>query len=322
MYGYLLEYLVLDNQGYLEMTENQNQLDLLSWTVTKAEKGEKLIDILSKHLGDEFSLRKIKRLIELNACNVNGLRERHASRVVYGGEELSLCLRSADREKGAIVFEDENILVINKPVGCVSSLEGLKEFFPDHQFYEELVHRLDKETSGLMVLAKNKSSYLSLVDQFRAKTVQKKYHCLVWGKPSQDKGHIRNNLYRKTRYQGQQIWAVATSSRVRQKLYHSSTIWKKLTEGNGVSLIECRPETGRTHQIRVHMQSMGCPIVADFQYSRNRPCPISIQRMLLHAKGLSFVHPATKKQVFFDLPYPQDFINAGKELKLKGKTWK
>ena len=233
-----------------------------------------------------------------------------------------------------LVYEDDDLLVLNKPAGMV--------VHPGHGHYEGtlvnalafhlgisqgpedegddrmgvLVHRIDKDTSGLLAVAKNDEAQLNLARQFFDHTIERRYVAVVWGDLKEDEGTVDANLMRDP------------SDRLRfcttpdpEKGKHAVTHWRVLERFGYVTLVECKLETGRTHQIRVHMSSIGHPIFGDERYGGTeirqgtvyskykqfisncfRLCP----RQALHAKTLGFTHPRTRKWLQFDSAIPPD----------------
>ena len=234
-----------------------------------------------------------------------------------------------------IVYEDDDLLVVNKPAGMVvhpghGNYDGtLVNALAFHlglgpQTAEEddddrmgvLVHRIDKDTSGLLVVAKNDDSQMNLARQFFLHTIERRYVAVVWGDLKEDEGTVDANLMRDP------------SDRLRfcttpdpEKGKRAITHWKVLERFGFVTLVECKLETGRTHQIRVHMSSIGHPIFCDERYggteirqgtiySKYRQfianCFKICPRQALHARTLGFVHPRTKEFVHFAAPLPDD----------------
>ncbi len=235
-----------------------------------------------------------------------------------------------------VVYEDEDLLVINKPAGLVvhpgvgnwrgTLVNALAYHFRDlelpllDQNFKDrigLVHRIDKNTSGLMVVAKTDFALNHLAKQFFRHSIERRYQALIWGEFEEDSGtirghigrHPRNRILRTVFPEGDQgKWAV-THFRVLERLYY-------------VSLVECQLETGRTHQIRVHMQYKGHPLFNDDRYGGDRICKGTVYskykqfvdncfkilpRHALHAKVLGFVHPRTEKEIVFESDLPEDF---------------
>ena len=235
-----------------------------------------------------------------------------------------------------IVYEDDDVLVINKSAGMV--------VHPGHGHYEGtlvnalsyhlgisqdadaedermgvLVHRIDKDTSGLLAVAKNEAAQLKLAKQFFDHSIDRRYVAIVWGDVKDDEGTIEGNIARDP------------SDRLRFKAYDDETVGKRavthyrvLERFGFVTLVECKLETGRTHQIRVHMSSIGHPIFNDERYGGNEirkgtiyskyrqfiaNCVEICPRQALHAKTLGFEHPVTGKWLQFDSEIPQDMTN-------------
>lgn len=232
-----------------------------------------------------------------------------------------------------IVYEDADVLVVNKPAGmCVhpghgnfdGTLVNALAFYlgksqgPDAEDDRMgiLVHRIDKDTSGLLLVAKNDEAQLRLAKQFFNHTTERRYHAIVWGNIKEDEGTIDANIGRDP------------NDRLRYRIYddplkgkHAVTHYRVLERFGYVTLIECRLETGRTHQIRVHMASIGHPLFADERYGGMeirkgtiyakykqfiRNCFEICPRQALHAKTLGFEHPVSGKWLQFDSAVPDD----------------
>ena len=229
-----------------------------------------------------------------------------------------------------ILFQDEFIIVINKNNGLLSHCNqiestksvvnllkkyNIKLYEAEDRLRDGIVHRLDKDTSGLMVLAKNLFSYKSLISQFRNRKVIKIYKAYCWGIPLPIAGTIDKPISnylnkKKTTFDGRR--AITD--------YKVTNNFK-----NYFSEIECKILTGRTHQIRVHMQSINCPLIGDQLYSRNRNISKSFsnnmrgflknfRRQALHAQQLCFIHPKSKIMKSFFIEMPCDMLNLRDEL--------
>lgn len=236
-----------------------------------------------------------------------------------------------------IVFEDEDVLVINKEPNMVvhpgvgnhsgTLLNGVAYHLlqqnpnlnEDELPRYGLVHRIDKNTTGLIVLAKNAASASHLAKQFFNHTVSRKYNALVWGDVKEDTGTITGNIARHEQFR--KMFAVYPEG---DKGKHAITHYKVLERMNYVTLVECVLETGRTHQIRVHMKYMGHTLFNDWEYGGDRilkgtiytkykqfvdNCFEICPRCALHAKTLGFIHPRTEKEMFFEAPLPNDMVN-------------
>lgn len=177
--------------------------------------------------------------------------------------------------KVPIIYEDENIVIVDKPAGLLVH----PDYFPN----KRLVHRLDKDTSGLLILAKNEKTQDWLRGQFKNRKVEKKYLALVHGKLKDKKSIITKTISR-SRKKGR-IQTTAPIGKKREAV----TRYKVLKEFDNYSLLEVMPKTGRTHQIRIHLTSIGHPIAGDSQYKFKRQvCPENLKRQFLHASYLKF----------------------------------
>lgn len=231
-----------------------------------------------------------------------------------------------------IVYEDADVLVIDKRPGLVvhpghgnytgTLLNGLFYYFQDKKdaagdpIVPYLVHRIDKDTSGLLLVAKNETAQIVLAKQFFEHTIERKYNALVWGGFDEDRGTIVGNLERAP--QDRRIMHV-TPDPDRGK--HAVTHWQVIERFGYVTLVECVLETGRTHQIRAHMQHIGHPLFNDAAYGGDRilkgttfsrykqfveNCFNLLPRQALHALILGFEHPTTGQHMHFESPIPSD----------------
>lgn len=235
-----------------------------------------------------------------------------------------------------IVFEDAHLLVVNKPAGMVvhpafqnwngTLVNALKFHFqnlPEMKGNEGrpgLVHRIDKDTSGILVIAKDEATLTGLAKQFFDHSIERTYNALVWGIPNPDAGTINVNVGRSLKDR-----RVTTAFPSGDMGRHAVTHYKVLRDLRYISLIECKLETGRTHQIRAHMKYLGHPLFNDAMYGGDQiikgttftkykqfveNCFKVIPRQALHAKTLGFIHPITKKFLQFDSDLPTDFVEA------------
>lgn len=231
-----------------------------------------------------------------------------------------------------IVYEDDYLLVVNKPPGLVvhpghgnyhgTLVNALAYHFKDNPDYDVndprmgLVHRIDKDTSGLLVVAKTPNAKTALGKQFFDKTTKREYVAVVWGNPSPANGRIEGNIGRSLKDR-LQMAVFPDGSNGKHAVTHYETI-----ENLGyVSVVKCRLETGRTHQIRVHMRHIGHPLLNDARYGGDQilrgvttakyrqfvvNCFELCPRQALHARTLGFVHPETGEEMFFSAPVPDD----------------
>lgn len=232
----------------------------------------------------------------------------------------------------SIVFEDDHVIVINKEPGMVvhpgygnytgTLVNALMWHLRDNPLFSSgdqrpgLVHRIDKNTSGLLVIAKSELAHNRLAKQFFDRTTDRKYLALVWGVPKPAEGTITGNIGRNPKDRKvMHVFADGSEGK------HAVTHYSVIEDLGYISLIECRLETGRTHQIRVHMSHAGHPLFNDEEYGGNRilrgttftkyqqfvrNCFTLLPRQALHAKTLGFTHPATGKRLSFDSEMPAD----------------
>jgi len=277
------------------------------WIVGEAEDRLKLFKFL-KSKYDRTSLKQIKKLLEQNACTVNGVVERFASVLIHQGDLITFKLTEITPHeesfflKQNVLYEDEDLFVYNKPSGITSDSFKTKIL---------LIHRLDKETTGVLMFAKNKQFLDAMISLFRKHLVKKVYLALVDGKPTKKEGQVDNYLGKKHAYEGQSIWG----SVPKEKGLHAITEWKVEKSGNDFSLLKCIPKTGRTHQIRVHLSEMQMPILGDYHYCKQFKSTYEAKRCLLHALKVSFIHPRTGLKIEIEAPLPADFLLAVQEIK-------
>ncbi len=266
----------------------------------KANKEMTLLAFLRKEL--EVSGKKLKSALEGGACRVNGVIERFAGTVLQKGDTVSfdhtLLTKPSTPQSLPILYQDQDLMICNKPAGVVSDRRALMRLVDEELF---LVHRLDKETSGALLLAKNQRMQKEIEARFRKREVTKIYFALCSGKVKEAEGTIKNMLEKKREYQGQSIWGRGKNGLL------ATTHWKRVKQGKKTTLLQCQPVTGRTHQIRVHLSEMGHPILGDLLYGRNVPFPEGLHRLLLHAYQIVFTHPKTGETMTQTAPIPKEF---------------
>ncbi|MBQ9018413.1 RluA family pseudouridine synthase [Candidatus Saccharibacteria bacterium] len=194
-----------------------------------------------------------------------------------------------------VVYEDENVLVVNKPAGLLSEFKG--EYTPEATLekYGLIVHRLDRDTSGVIILAKNEETQAFLRRQFQERTTHKTYYAIVSGRPKLDAARIDLPIIRNKKR--------PTTFLVDANGKESETFYKVLKSDGVHSLVELHPTTGRTHQLRVHMKYLGHPIVGDFVYDGEKA-----DRLYLHAGRLEITLPSGERRTF-EVPMPESFNN-------------
>lgn len=271
---------------------------------------QKLIAFLQGQV-QACSGKQLKKALEANLCRVNGRVERFASSRLLRGDIVELApLRLEKKSKLApllSLYEDSFFKIIDKPAGWVCTDEQARlSLGPNHY----LVHRLDKDTTGLLLIAKSTSYRDRLMELFEKREIQKHYLALVDGRVSQGQGTRESFFMKKRSFEGQTIWGSGPRGLT------AITHWKKLAEGDQATLLQCEPWTGRTHQIRVHLAEMGHPILIDRQYAKTFRCPLFIQRPLLHARRLQFPHPFAEMQIDLLAPLPSDFKQSLKQLQI------
>ena len=279
--------------------------------------GERLDKFLAR-MAPELTRSHIQKLIERGDVLVDGKRQK-AGYKARGGETVRLTLPAPEPTEILpedlpldILYEDEDIIVVNKARGMVvhpaagvtagtlvnallyhcKDLSGI-----NGEIRPGIVHRLDKDTSGVMVCAKNDRAHVSLAKQIKEKSARRTYLAIVHGNIPEESGTIKGAIGRHPTERKQMAIVEGGKPAV--------THFRVLERYGAYTLVECRLETGRTHQIRVHMTSIGHPLVGDPKYGR-RKHPFSIQGQALHSKSLDLVLPATGEAMHFEAPLPKD----------------
>jgi 23S rRNA pseudouridine1911/1915/1917 synthase len=276
-----------------------------------------------------LSRERLKALINAGALEREGTAVRDPSAKVKGGESFSLAIPEPEPAHNTpqdiplnIVFEDEHLLVVDKPAGLVvhpaaGNREGTLVNALLHHCAGRLsgiggvarpgiVHRIDKDTSGLLVVAKTDVAHEGLARQFAAHSIDRRYLAIVNGVPMASEGKVDAPLARSA-HDRKKI-AIVEGSRGKRAVTH----WKRLKVLKNAALVECRLETGRTHQVRVHMASIGHPLLGDPVYGRGKSVhrkllnQLDFHRQALHAAGLGFTHPVTKARLSFESALPSD----------------
>jgi len=297
------------------------------------EQEPKRMDVFLTACLPEFSRSRLQGLIREGFVTVDGEPVTKTGRDLEPGEKVEIRIPPpvpsgliAEDIPLDIVFENEDLLVVNKPAGMVvhpspghdsgTLVHAALGHAPEMEGIggEErpgIVHRLDKDTSGLIVIAKNEQAHRWLQDQFRSRTVEKVYLALVDGKPPTPSGRVeapigRNSTHRK-------LMSVVPLEKGRAAVSE----YKTLESFPEQTLLEVHPLTGRTHQIRVHMAFLGCPVVGDGVYGKRKAANLDLQRHFLHAYKLKIVLPGESKARVFEAELPGELRNILEELRSK-----
>lgn len=294
--------------------------------VNENDKGKRL-DIYIAENFNELSRTMIKKLIESNNVLVNDKSEK-VSYKVQANDNISIDVPEAKETKLKaqeipldIIYEDSDIIVVNKPKGmvvhpangnpdgtlvnailsiCKNSLSGI-----GGELRPGIVHRLDKDTSGLIIVAKNDKTHINMSEQIKERNVKKTYIALVRGNVPEEEATINMPIGRSTKDRKK----MAVTKNGKQAITH----FKVLKRYSKYTLLEIKIETGRTHQIRVHMAEIGYPVVGDAVYSNGKN-EFGIEGQMLHAYKLEFMHPITNKHMELTAPLPQYFEEILKKL--------
>lgn len=328
------------------MTEqlSENEEDLYEHHHIIVDAGQELLRI-DKFLMDRLpnvTRNKVQAGIKDGFVKVNG-KDVKPNYKVHPEDEISVMLPEPPRDEELvaediplnIVLEDEHLLVVNKPAGMVvhpayqnwsgtlvNALAFHFQNLPEMKGNDGrpgLVHRIDKDTSGLLVIAKTEQAMNGLAKQFFDHSIERTYYALAWGVPEEPKGTIDVNVGRSLK--DRRITMAFPDGDFGK---HAVTHYEVLEDLRYVSLLKCNLETGRTHQIRAHMRYVGHPLFNDSTYGGNeivkgtvftkykqfvQNCFKLLPRQALHAKTLGFIHPITKKNVFVDSELPEDFAS-------------
>ncbi len=287
------------------------------------------------------SRNKIQQACDAGCILVNG-KETKPSYKVKPLDQVQVVLPEPVREFELvpeniplnIVFEDEDVIILDKAAGMVvhpgvgnwtgTLMNALVYYFehlphfPDQLHRPGLVHRIDKNTSGLMVIARSERALVTLAKEFFERTIDRKYLALVWGEPKEPTGTITGNIGRSLK--DRKVMDVFPDGSHGK---HAVTHYSVVERFGYVTLVECKLETGRTHQIRAHMKYIGHPLFNDESYGGDKilkgtsfskykqfvmNCFDLLPRHALHAATLGFLHPRTGQRVFFESPLPEDFV--------------
>lgn len=292
----------------------------LKLTATPDEAGMRLDAFVAAH-ADGLTRSQAARLIDEGQVTVSGRTVAKSCRIT-GGETVTVDI-PAPQETAVtaqdipldVVYEDDDVIVVNKPAGlvvhpapghpdgtlvnallhhCGDSLSGI-----GGEKRPGIVHRIDRDTSGLIIAAKNNTAHLKLSAQLSDHTLARTYECLITGNLREDSGTVDAPIGRHPSDR-KKMAVVQRGGR------HAVTHWEVIARYPGVTHVRCRLETGRTHQIRVHMAYIGHPILGDTVYGAKKPVP-GLTGQCLHAVGLRFIHPRTGQPVELHCPLPEEF---------------
>lgn len=294
------------------------------------EEGSERLDKFLVTCLPEFSRARLQGLIADGFVLVNNIPAKKSGQLIETGFEIQVRIPppapsglTGENIPLDIVFENDDLIVVNKPAGMVvhpaaghssgTLVHAVLGYDPDLEGIggEErpgLVHRLDKETSGLIVLAKNEQAHNWLQDQFRLRTVEKTYLALVDGKPPTPAGRVEAHIGRDPNHRKKM--AIVSEKKGREAVSE----YKTLESFKNHTLLEFHPLTGRTHQIRLHCQFLGCPIVGDSVYGKKNQT-VEINRHFLHAHQLKIILPNEKSPRTFEADLPNELKTALEEVR-------
>ncbi|UVW26946.1 RluA family pseudouridine synthase [Massilia sp. H6] len=310
-----------DLEGGLELAPQGIDASPITLHLTPEVCGQRLDKVIAG-LVPQFSRARLQLWFEAGFVKVDGKPARGKD-TAYGDELVVIEPQAAPEDTAFtpeamtldIVYEDHDILVVNKPAGLVvhpgagnwsgTLLNGLLHHAPQLVGVPRagIVHRLDKDTSGLMVVGKTLAAQTDLVRQLQARTVKREYFALVWGTPKL-RGTIDAGMGRHPKDRIKM--AVSSSPFSKPAITHYKLVSTGNLDRRPVSLVRCNLETGRTHQIRVHMQHLGFALVGDSTYGKQHLVPV-FHRQALQARRLGLVHPATGEPCEWTVPLAPDF---------------
>ncbi|GIM48184.1 RNA pseudouridine synthase [Collibacillus ludicampi] len=293
----------------------ENLKEIIRYRCEVRDEGKMVRQILQNRLG--LSRRLIRRLVSVQGVRVNGLPAFLSSRVkcddllqLYAQEEASDAILPEPIELN-IVYEDDHLLVVNKPAGMIVHptrghytgtlangavyhwmMRGEKVRFRP-------VHRIDQYTSGLVLIAKTHFAHQQVAKEFVSHNLEREYHAIVHGRMTHDEGTVSAPIGLDPEH--------PQKRKVMQEGRPAVTHYRVVNRFADATWVKLRLETGRTHQIRVHMSHIGHPLFGDFLYGREEPA--FIERQALHAGTLGIIHPRTKEKMVWNAPLPADMVN-------------
>ena len=310
----------------------------IEFSINKKNNGKRLDIFLTKEIKN-LTRSYIKKLIEKSHVKLNKITNTSPSVKVKTNDKINVTFIEEENLKIApkniklnIIYEDKDLLIINKPKGMVvhpgagnyknTLVNALIYKFKDHlsdvngSSRPGIVHRIDKETSGLLVVAKNNLSHSNLGKQFSDHSIKRKYQCLVWGVIRPLTGRVETLISRNKK--NRQLMTVSDVNGKKAITNYKTIKVFNIKDIPKISLIECELETGRTHQIRVHLKYKGTSLLGDKQYGKKNikfkkinkyflNNLLALNGQALHAQTLEFIHPSKKKWVSFQSKLPKDF---------------
>ncbi len=305
-------------------------MEVLTWVIEQEDIGKRIDIFVAEETEEGISRSRVQKMAEQGYLKVHE-RAVKSNYKLRKGDMVSFCIPQAtpveivpENMDLDIVYEDEDVIVVNKPQGmvvhpapghmtgtlvngllyhCKGNLSGINGVQRPG-----IVHRIDKDTSGILMAAKNDKAHQSLAMQLAEHSIERKYHAVVFHRLKQERGTISEPIGRNPKDR-KKMAVTQKNSR------HAITHYTVLEALGNYTYIQAQLETGRTHQIRVHMSFIGHPLLGDMVYGPKKQ-PFSLSGQVLHAKVLGFVHPATKKYMEFEVPLPQYFIKLLEKLRM------
>ena len=324
--------------------------NIINIIVKDEENGSRIDSFISKK-EKKLSRTRVKNLILQKNLKLNNILEINPSQKVVAGDKINLVIPEPVNAslkpykfKIDIVYEDSDLLVLNKPAGIVmhpgagnyenTIVNALINHCGNNlsniggELRPGIVHRIDKDTSGLIVVAKNDFAHENLSNQFNKHSIERIYELIVWGKLRPQSGRIETLITRSSR--NRQLMEVGIIKGKKAITNYKTLEVFENDETPTLSLVECKLETGRTHQIRVHMSYKGNNILGDKKYKKKfkkikninqnlKKLIYDLDRQFLHAKVIGFIHPKSRKKLRFSSVLPNDLMNIVKTLRNIGK---
>ncbi len=319
--------------------------DIINITVPLNSHGNRIDKFLQSQI-NELSRTRLQALIRDGQVKINNIIINSTSKKIKKEDQIKVnfpppkeTIIKPNKIPLDILYDDDDIIVINKSSGVVvhpgagnynnTIVNGLLFKYKNNlssiggKLRPGIVHRIDKDTSGIIVVAKNDNAHINLSKQFSNHSIKRIYEALIWGSLKPQNGKISEKISRSVK--NRQLMAVRKKKgKIAITNYKTIKIFQNLNLPK-ISLVECQLETGRTHQIRVHMNFKGNPILGDKSYGKSKKKfkridldlekkINSFDRQALHAKSLGFIHPRTEKEIFFEAKRPEDFATLIKNL--------